>query len=321
LLFQQRYLPLRPISVDARLDMTTHTHHHTDVDWAAQLARLALGQELHRPFFEQAAAWLRDLRGPSSSGTRRVLDVGSGAGVVTAVLTRAFPDAEVVAVDGTPALLEAVAAHAARQGCADRVQVLLASLPADAARLPQADLIWASDALHHVGDQQAAVDLMRGHLREGGLLAIGEGGLPARFLPNELGFGRAGPQARLDAAAAAGFAAMRASLPQTTRAVDDWPGLLRASGFEAVASRTFLVDVAAPLSASGRAYLRTTLAAQRDSLTEHLDTIDREAIARLLDDDHPDGLQRRPDVFFLTARTVHTGRLGAARPAVTPAAG
>src|SRR5256885_11874564 len=35
--------------------------------------------------------------------------------------------------------------------------VLQASLPEDAAELPDADLIWASDALHHVGDQQAAL--------------------------------------------------------------------------------------------------------------------------------------------------------------------
>jgi len=294
--------------------MTTHeasralAHHHVEFDWAAQLERLELGQALHQPFFEQAAAWLRALRGPAR--TDRILDVGSGAGVVTVVLAQAFPEAQVVAVDGTPALLEAVAARAERAAIADRVQVLQASLPEDAATLPEADLIWASDALHHVGDQRAALDLLRGHLRRAGLLAVGEGGLPARFLPNnDIGFGRPGLQARLDAATADGFAAMRAALPNATPTVDDWPGMLRASGFEAVASRSFLVDVPAPLRASGRAYLRTNLAAQRDGLAERLDATDLEAIARLLDADDPGGLLRRPDVFFLAARTVHTGRI------------
>ena len=285
-------------------------HQHANFDWAAQLTRLELGEQLHQPFFEQATAWLRELRGDGRAA--RILDVGSGAGIVTVGLAHAFPEADVLAVDATPALLEAVMARAERAGIADRVQVLHASLPEDAAKLPDADLIWASDALHHVGDQQAAIGLLHGHLRPGGLLAVCEGGLPARFLPNEIGFGRAGLQARLDAATADGFAAMRAALPNATPAVDDWPGMLRASGFEAVASRTFLVDVPAPLPASGRAFLSSNLAAQRDWLAEHLDATDLETIARLLDGDDPGGLLRRPDVFFLTARTVHTGRLGSA---------
>jgi SAM-dependent methyltransferase len=283
-------------------------HQHADFDWSAQLTRLELGEELHQSFFEQASAWLGELRG--AGRTERIFDVGSGAGVVTVVLARAFPEAEVLAVDGTPALLDAVVARAERAGVAARVQVLQATLPEDAARLPDADLMWSSDALHHVGDQQAAIDLLHGRLRPGGLLAVCEGGLPARFLPNEIGFGRSGLQARLDAATADGFAAMRAALPNTTPAVDDWPGMLRASGFESVTSRTFLLDLAAPLSASGRAYLRTNLAAQRDGLAERLDATDREAIERLLDDADPEGLLRRPDVFFLTAKSVHTGRAG-----------
>jgi SAM-dependent methyltransferase len=284
------------------------TTHHAEFDWAAQLTRLELGEELHQPFFEQAAAWLRELRHPAR--TDRILDVGSGAGVVTAVLAHAFPAVELVAVDATPALLDAVTARAERLGIADRVHVMQASLPEDAATLPDADLIWASDALHHVGDQQAAIDLLHARLRQDGLLAVCEGGLPARFLPNEIGFGRPGLQSRLDAVTADGFAAMRAGLPNATPAVDDWPGMLRASGFEAVASRTFLVDVPAPLPARARAYLTTNLAAQRDGLAEHLDATDLEAIARLLDDADPAGLFRRSDVFFLNARTVHTGGRG-----------
>jgi SAM-dependent methyltransferase len=287
--------------------MTT-VHQHTDFDWAAQLTRLELGEELHQPFFEQASAWLREFR--SAARTDRILDVGSGAGIVTVVLARAFPEAEVLAVDGTPALLEAVTARSERAGVAARVHALQATLPQDVDRLPDADLIWSSDALHHVGDQQGVINLLHGRLRPGGLLAVCEGGLPARFLPNEIGFGRSGLQARLDAATADGFAAMRAALPNATQAIDDWPGMLRASGFESVTSRTFLVDLAAPLSASGRAYLLTNLAAQRDGLAERLDATDLDAIARLLDEDDPGGLVNRPDAFFLTAKTVHAGGVG-----------
>jgi SAM-dependent methyltransferase len=281
------------------------SHEHGAFDWAVQLKRLELGAELHRPFFEQAAAWLRELRG--GARTQRVLDVGSGAGVVSTLLAEVFPEAEVVAVDATPALLEAVKRRARRLGVGDRMQVVQADLPREAAKLPEADLIWTSDAVHHFGDQQAAVDLLHGRLRQGGVLAVCEGGLPARFLPNEIGFGRSGLQTRLDAAGAEGFAAMRASLPDARAAVDDWSGMLRTSGFDAVATRTFLLDVPAPLATEGRDYLVTNLAAHREWISDHLDASDHAAIARLLDADDPEGLMRRPDVFFLTARTVYTG--------------
>ena len=34
---------------------------------------------------------------------------------------------------------------------------------------------------------------------------------------------------------------------------------------------------------------------------------DRATLARLIDDDDPRGIMRRPDVFVLGVRTVHTG--------------
>jgi SAM-dependent methyltransferase len=289
---------------------TTHEdqHHrqHAEFDWAAQTERLELGEELHRAVFEQAAAWLRELRG--SGSTERILDVGSGAGIVSEVLARAFPGAEVVAVDGTAALLEVVMERARRMDIAARVTTVQANLPEDAARLPEADLIWASDVVHHLGDQQAAIDLLRQSLRPGGMLALCEGGLPARYLPTDIGFGRPGLLARVDAVTADRFAAMRAALPQARLVADDWPGMLRQSGFEAVFSRTFLVDMSSPLSEQARKALTSNLAGQRDWIAEFLDASDVKAIARLLDTDDPGGLTRRDDVFFLTARTVHTGR-------------
>lgn len=64
--------------------------------------------------------------------------------------------------------------------------MLHATLPEDAASLPDADLIWSSDALHHVGDQQATVHLLHRRLKPGALLEVCEGGLPTRYLPNEI---------------------------------------------------------------------------------------------------------------------------------------
>jgi SAM-dependent methyltransferase len=185
--------------------------------------------------------------------------------------------------------------------------VLQATLPEDVLTLPAADLIWASNAMHHVGDQSGVVNKLRGILRPGGVLAIAEGGLPTRCLPTDIGFGRPGLQSRLQAAIEAGFADMRAGLPGSLAAVDDWHGMLRASGLSSVTSRTFLIDRPPPLDAIGRAALRSQLTELRDGLGERLAADDLGTLERLLDPDAPDGVMRRPDVFFLAARTVHVG--------------
>jgi SAM-dependent methyltransferase len=284
---------------------TTIDHHHADVDWDAQIALLEQGGQMYMPFFEQAVAWLSELRAPA--GVRRVLDVGSGPGVATCVLAAAFRSAEVLAIDGAGALLERAASRATQLGFADRVRTLQANLPDEARSLPEADLIWASNSLHHVGDQQGAVDRLRRKLRPDGLLAVAEGGLPSRFMPTDIGFGRPGLQSRLQVANEDWFAAMRASLPGSKAAVDDWPSMLRSAGLSSVRSRAFLIDLPPPLEAHSRDFLCTHLSELRDRLGERLAADDLETLERLLDPDALDGLARRPDVFFLAARTVHIG--------------
>jgi SAM-dependent methyltransferase len=276
------------------------------IDWDTLGPLLERGAALLTPVYQQAAGWLRELtaQGP----VRRVLDVGSGPGVPCCLLASAFPDAEVVAVDGAPALLERVLARAARQGLAGRVRVHAADLPEGLDGLEPADLIWVSQVLHHLGDQLAAVDRLRGRLHRGGLLAVAEGGLPTRFLPRDIGIGRPGLQARLDAAAEDWFTRMRAALPGTRETVEDWPGLLAAGGLTPVASRTFLLDLPAPLGAAARDYLHRDLTRQREAYGDVLDEDDLATLDRLLDPDDEAGLLHRPDVYLLTARTVHAAR-------------
>ncbi len=90
--------------------MTHHGHdHEQDLDWESLGQFLEREGELHDDVFTGAAAWLSALTQP-----RRILDLGSGPGVATCVLARAFPDAEVVAVDAATPLLDRVHARAAR---------------------------------------------------------------------------------------------------------------------------------------------------------------------------------------------------------------
>ncbi|MYT30287.1 MULTISPECIES: class I SAM-dependent methyltransferase [unclassified Streptomyces] len=292
------------------------------VDWEVLGPLLERGAEIQTPLLEQAAAWLRALlaadgpdAGPAAPGpplrpvaVRRVLDVGSGPGVVSCLLARAFPDAEVCAVDATEALLDRARARAARLGLADRIHTHCAEVPHGLDALGGADLIWSSKALHHVGDQRGAVAALAAHLRPGGLLAIAEGGLAPRFLPRDIGIGRPGLQARLDAAAEDWFTAMRAALPDATDTLEDWPAFLANAGLRTPLTRSFLLDLPAPLHDDARRYLQAHLTRAVEHYADQLDADDVSTLTRLIDPHDPAGITRRPDVFLLSAQTVHTAR-------------
>ncbi|MFB9390379.1 class I SAM-dependent methyltransferase [Streptomyces coeruleoprunus] len=291
-------------------DHAAHGHaphdHTTDIDWTAMLPLLERGAELRTPLFREAAAWLGDLL--PVGAVRRVLDVGSGPGVLTCLLAEAFPYAEVVAVDATAPLLERARERAAARGLTGRVTTLRAELPGDTDRLGEADLIWAGEAVHHLGDQGAALASLAGRLRPGGLIALAEGGLPARHLPRDIGIGRPGLEARLEAAAADWFTRMRADLPDAREETEDWRALLTAAGLTPSGTRTFLQDLPAPLPATARDQVVAHFTRQRTVLADHLDATDRATLDRLLDPSDPAGLHHRPDIHLLTARTVHTAR-------------
>ncbi|MEU6975257.1 methyltransferase domain-containing protein [Streptomyces sp. NPDC046371] len=283
-----------------------HHHDHTHLDWAELAPLLTAQAETASPLYTEAAAWLAALA--PASRVRRVLDFGSGPGVVTALLAEAFPEAEVVAVDATPELLALAQERAEARGLGDRVTTLRAELPADFDALGTADLIWASHSLHHIGDQQAALTSFAKVLNPGGVIALAEGGLPARHLPWNAGVGRPGLEARIDAAAADWFGEMRASLPDAKEEIDDWNALLTGAGLTPSGTRSFLSDVPAPLPAEVRGQIVAHYERQRGGLVESLAADDRAALDRLLDPADPLSLHRRPDLFLLTARTVHTAR-------------
>ncbi|MEU0360351.1 class I SAM-dependent methyltransferase [Streptomyces cyaneofuscatus] len=292
----------------------SHSHTHgsgaagagTEFDWDVMGSMLEQEAELNSGPYEEAARWIAAL--PTAPKVRRVLDIGSGPGVVSCLLAEVFPEAEVVAVDPTPALLERTEARARRLGLSGRVQTLEAELPKDADRLGEADLIWAGNSLHHMGDQRAALAGFAGLLRPGGTVALLEGGLPTRRLPRDLGIGRPGLEARLDAAFAARFDRMRSELPDARRETEDWSALIAAVGLTPQGTRSFLLDLPAPLSAPAREHVITKLTREYEVFGELLDADDRAVLERLLDPEDPAGVHHRSDVYLLTARTVHLGR-------------
>ncbi|MBD0716202.1 class I SAM-dependent methyltransferase [Streptomyces sp. CBMA370] len=285
-----------------------HGHHDTHLDWSEMAPLLERQAEIASPAYAEAAAWLGTLA--PVQGIRRVLDVGSGPGVVTALLAEAFPVAETVAVDGAPALLARALARAEARGLGARVSTLHAELPEGIAGLGEADLIWAGNSLHHMGDQRAALAEFAGLLNPGGLMVLVEGGLPTRHLPWHIGIGRPGLEARLDAVHAEWFGEMRAELPGSKDEPDDWRALLADAGLTPAGTRTFLTDVPAPVSPVVRELALAHYERLREGVGTRVDADDQATLDRLLDPSDERSLHHRTDLFHLTARTVHTARKG-----------
>ncbi|MGW1891339.1 class I SAM-dependent methyltransferase [Streptomyces sp. NPDC002004] len=284
----------------------THTHDdahdHSSVDWAVMGPQMERHAEVAAPMYTQMAAWVRE----SQPRPRAVVDAGSGPGVVSCLLADAFPTADVVAVDSAAPLLDRARDRAARQGLAHRVRTHHAELPAGLDGASPADILWAGRSLHHIGDQRAALTTFGEALALGGTLVLLEGGLPMRCLPRDIGFGRPGLQSRLDAAEEEWFTAMRSAIPDTKEETEDWPALLTAAGLRHTGTRTFLLDLPAPLTDAARAHVVASVTRRREGLADRLASEDVSALDRLLDPADDASLHHRPDVFLLWAQTAYT---------------
>jgi SAM-dependent methyltransferase len=281
------------------------------VHWAEKVAGLVEMGRDDQPWYEELAAWL--LR----SDDRVAVDIGCGGGGMTLTLAAAMgSSAQVVAVDGEPELLAAVhdQVTAASPGRLAEVTLVEADLGdgvesvREAVTAP-ADLVWASASVHHVGDQQAAVDALASLLAPGGRLALAEDGLPARHLPWDLGVGTPGLELRLEAANDRWFTRMREELPGTTRMPYGWTEALRRAELTMVTTRTILRERPIPLSERDmeRVTDRFTRWVDRLRPTGFLDTADLAAWDRLLDPSDSAWLGHRTDLFSLNARSVHLG--------------
>ncbi len=102
---------------------------------------------------------------------QRVVDFGTGPGLLLEDLAGRFPGAEIVGVDGQPEMLKKAEAIAQRH---DRVRVLRADVAAPPVDLPDgcADIVTASMVLHELVVPTTMLDEARRILRPGGLLLV-----------------------------------------------------------------------------------------------------------------------------------------------------
>ncbi|MBT0774022.1 class I SAM-dependent methyltransferase [Kineosporia sp. J2-2] len=272
----------------------------TSQNWAQSLPLLISEAELGLPVLSGALGWA----GSWLPAVREVMDLGSGAGVLTLALAEAFGRARVTAVDGTPELLEAVTARAREAGLDERVRTALRDLPGGVADLPAADLVWASQVVHHLPDPVRALEIFGDRLTPAGVLLVREGGLPTRFLPDGE---YPGLLARLEAAVeqrASGLANPAGLV--TPRGA--WPDLIRRAGLKHLGSSTFVTEVQAPVPEGTRTALARRLGMFTTFAGDLLSAADREAIGELVDPGSPRGVLRREDLYVLAAGTVHAAR-------------
>jgi trans-aconitate 2-methyltransferase len=103
-------------------------------------------------------------------GDERVLDAGCGTGRVTAALVARLPRGEVVAVDGSPAMVEA-----ARERLGDSVELRVADLVALTLDRP-VDAILSTATFHWIADHDALFARLLEVLKPGGRLVAQCGG-------------------------------------------------------------------------------------------------------------------------------------------------
>jgi len=274
-----------------------HGHHAiAETDDSAMAELLDLDAEVLHDYLSGVTAWLQDLT--AHEPPRRILDLGAGTGTGTFALLDRFDGATAVAVDVSAQLLQHLSNKAADRGLSERVRSVEADLDRAWPATGTPDLVWASASLHHMADPDRVLTDVFAALRPGGILVVVELDSFPRFLPDDVGLGRPGLEARGHAALADGRAD---SLPDLG---SDWGSRISQAGFTIVAERSFVIDLTPPLPAATGRYAQASIRRMRASLDGRLDADDRATLDTLLDSDGPLGLLQRQDLSVRAARTI-----------------
>jgi ubiquinone/menaquinone biosynthesis C-methylase UbiE len=278
-----------------------HGQHHSAAETDAAMAELLdLDAEVMHSYLSEVTAWIRQLA--ADPPPRRILDLGSGTGTGAFALLERFDQAAVIALDVSAEMLHRLDSKARVLGVTDRVRTVQADLDTAWPAIDAVDLVWASSSLHHMADPDRVLAGVFATLRPGGLLVVAEMASFPRFLPDDLGLGRPGLEARCHAVLAEGQAA---ELPHLG---SDWGRRLCRAGFTIDAEWPFVIDLPSPLPAASGRYAQATLRRIRSGLDGRMSPDDLTALDTLIDSDGADGVLRRGDLTVRTARTVWAAR-------------
>jgi len=256
---------------------------------------LDLDAEVLSEYHREVAEWVS----ASLPGRARVIDVGAGTGTGTLALARQSPAAEVIALDVDGEMLKHIQDKARAGGLTDRIRTVQADLdqawPDD---LKPADLVWAANSLHHMGDPARAVAQVYEVLRPGGLLAVTELESFPRFLTDPAG---AALEERIRTAMA------RRRDEAGLHMHEDWPARFAEAGFAVESERRFEIALRpppdSPMAAAVSRYAMATLGRARHGLDDKLSAGDLAEIDALAP-----ALPARDDLTVRTSRTVWLAR-------------
>jgi SAM-dependent methyltransferase len=280
---------------------------------------LDLDAEVLHDYWSAALDWVREEA--ADAPRARLLDLGAGTGVGAIGLARRYPEAEVVALDVSPAGLARVRAKLAGLGLVQRVRTVEADLdlgwpdlgwpallvpPAPDALAPSPapalDLTWASMSLHHMADPGQVLRDALAATRPGGLIAVAEFAEPLRFLPDDPGFGRAGFESRI------GDVLGHAHAEEMPTLGSAWAPHLTEAGWHVLAERDFPIDLDPPTHPDAARYARAWFARLSEGLADRLEADDRATLAELLDASSPRSVLHRATLHIRGIRTITLAR-------------
>ncbi|MHA3702613.1 class I SAM-dependent methyltransferase [Jatrophihabitans sp. YIM 134969] len=263
--------------------MTHHRHEHAAHEHAAHEHGAhehdddaGLGELLDLDAVALAASWAQVhalVAQAAPASVRTVVDLGAGTGTGTAALARLFPDATVVAVDSNPALPTRLAGKA----LGERVRAVVADLDHGWPDLGPVDVVWASMALHHLGEPDRSLREVFEAVVPGGLLVAVEFDEPVRVL----GAGVAG-----DVEDRAMAVLRRVHEREVPEIGSHWADRFAAASFEVVGEEAVAVDVAPPVSPEAVRYAQLWLG-RIAARAGDLDPVDRTTLQHLAADLDP----------------------------------
>ena len=273
-----------------------HDHDHDASSTSAEL--LDLDGEALRPYWAQALQLVHDAAG---EGVQRVLDLGAGSGVGTIALAELFGAAEVLAVDVSAEMLDRINGKARELGLADRVRTVEADLDAGWPAVGTVDVTWASMSMHHFAEPARVLAEVFAATRAGGVVAVAEFSDELRFLPDDVGIGRPGVEARCHELLRHEHAH---GLPNLG---SHWAPTLAAAGFAVVGEHDLAIDDPGR-SPAARRYALLWLQRLRAGFADRLAEDDLDVLARLTAGDGPDSVLTRDDLHIRGVRTVTVAR-------------
>ncbi|MCZ4534025.1 class I SAM-dependent methyltransferase [Gordonia terrae] len=277
-----------PHPTGAHHEHANHADHHNHARLAAVLD---LDAELMADYFEDAARLVAETLGRVPA---RIADLGAGTGTGTDALARRFPQASILAVDGSSDMVALVERRVREGGFDDRVTAVVADLDDGLPPLGMPDVVWAAMSLHHVADPQRLLREAATSLGPDGIVVITEmAGVP-RFVPAHEDAELLGLQDRCQTAAAgAGW-----------EALVDWTDAFDDVDYEVLRAETAHVRRSAPSPSVAR-YARHWFAQFRHRLADTLDPAD---LALLDDLTEADARNRLDDLTLAAGRFLWVAR-------------